>query len=76
MPRAFRDRTSAGRALALKLNHLRGHPLIVLGLPRGGMPVAYEVTLEGLDRSDPRYRFPVPAIDTKDYRKIPYWSRA
>ena len=45
-------------------------------LLRGIMPVAYEVTLEGLDRSDPRYRFPVPAIDTKDYRKIPYWSRA
>jgi hypothetical protein len=45
-------------------------------LLRGVMPVAYEVTLEALDRADPRYRFPVPAIDTKNYRKIPYWSQA
>ena len=45
-------------------------------LLRGVMPVAYEVTLEALDRADPRHRFPVPAIDTKNYRKIPYWSKA
>lgn len=45
-------------------------------LLRGIMPIAYEVTLEALDRADPRYRFPVPAIDTKDYRRLPYWSQS
>lgn len=40
----YRDRTDAGRQLALKLEHLRGSPgLLVLGLPRGGVPVAFEV---------------------------------
>ncbi len=43
MPRPFADRASAGRALARKLEHLRDRNVIVLGLPRGGMPVAYEV---------------------------------
>lgn len=39
----FANRTDAGRRLAGKLKHLRGsHPLI-LGLPRGGIPVAVEV---------------------------------
>src|SRR5437870_1476652 len=40
----FRDRRDAGRALAQCLVHHRGRPdLLVLGLPRGGVPVAYEV---------------------------------
>lgn len=39
----FTDRASAGRALATKLEHLRGRDVIVLGLPRGGVAVAYEV---------------------------------
>jgi putative phosphoribosyl transferase len=43
MPSRFRDRTSAGRELAAKLAHLRGQNVIVLALPRGGLPVAYEV---------------------------------
>jgi len=43
MTRQFKDRASAGRALATKLEHLRGRNLIVLGLPRGGLPVALEV---------------------------------
>ncbi len=43
MARPFTDRASAGRALARKLEHLRDRNVIVLGLPRGGMPVAYEV---------------------------------
>jgi putative phosphoribosyl transferase len=42
----FANRTEAGRRLALKLQHLRGTPVVVLGLPRGGVPVAYEVAKE------------------------------
>jgi putative phosphoribosyl transferase len=40
----FADRADAGRALAEELNEYSGRPdVIVLGLPRGGIPVAYEV---------------------------------
>ena len=43
----FRDRRDAGRALARIVGKL--HDLgdaVVLGLPRGGVPVAYEVACE------------------------------
>ena len=44
--RLFRDRRDAGRALAGPLARHRGeHDVIVLGLPRGGVPVAYEVAV-------------------------------
>ena len=40
----YKDRTQAGKQLARKLRHLAGHgDPIVLGLPRGGVPVAFEV---------------------------------
>lgn len=40
----FRDRTDAGRVLATALARYAGRPdLIVLALPRGGVPVAFEV---------------------------------
>ncbi|WP_327098099.1 erythromycin esterase family protein [Nocardia vinacea] len=40
----FRDRHEAGRVLAGLLEHYRGDPdVLVLGLPRGGIPVAWEV---------------------------------
>lgn len=40
----FEDRRDAGRALAEKLEDHAGRPdVLVLGLPRGGVPVAYEV---------------------------------
>jgi putative phosphoribosyl transferase len=41
----FLCRLEAGRALARRLEHLRGEAgnLILLALPRGGIPVAYEV---------------------------------
>jgi len=40
----FRDRAEAGRHLLSKLGAYQGRPdVLVLGLPRGGIPVAYEV---------------------------------
>lgn len=40
----YADRRAAGRQLAMRLTRYAGHPdLLVLGLPRGGVPVAYEV---------------------------------
>jgi predicted phosphoribosyltransferase len=42
----FRDRREAGRILAQKLSHYANRPeVIVFALPRGGVPVAYEVAL-------------------------------
>jgi putative phosphoribosyl transferase len=41
---AFQDRFEAGRVLAERLNHYRDRAdVVVLGLPRGGVPVAFEV---------------------------------
>ena len=42
----FADRADAGRQLARTLSHLRGTDVVVLALPRGGVPVAYEVARE------------------------------
>jgi putative phosphoribosyl transferase len=39
----FQDRVDAGRQLAEQLEFLRGQDVVVLGLPRGGVPVAAEV---------------------------------
>ena len=44
MPMRFRDRAHAGRALADRLRqYARRENVLVLALPRGGVPVAYEV---------------------------------
>lgn len=43
MFKRFIDRTDAGRQVAAMLTHLRGQDVIVLGLPRGGLAVGYEV---------------------------------
>ena len=41
--RRFDDRTDSGRQLASRVDSLRGQDVIVLGLPRDGVPVAFEV---------------------------------
>jgi putative phosphoribosyl transferase len=43
MAMSFVDRSDAGRRLASRMLHLRGEDVVVLGLPRGGVPVAAEV---------------------------------
>jgi putative phosphoribosyl transferase len=41
----FHDRTEAGKLLAEKLKHYANQPdVLVLALPRGGVPVAFEVS--------------------------------
>ncbi|WP_045875941.1 phosphoribosyltransferase family protein [Pseudofrankia sp. DC12] len=39
----FRDRVDAGRQLGRRLAYLQGQDVVVVGLPRGGVPVAYQV---------------------------------
>ena len=44
LPILYADRAAAGRALAARLTHLhRSADVVVLGMPRGGVPVAAEV---------------------------------
>lgn len=42
----FQNRTEAGRLLAAELKKFKNEPGIVLAVPRGGIPVAYDVALE------------------------------
>ena len=39
----FANRPEAGRRLALGLHNYKREDVIVLGIPRGGVPVAFEV---------------------------------
>lgn len=45
-PRIFADRHDAGRQLAVALRAYVDQDVVVLALPRGGVPVAYEVATE------------------------------
>ncbi len=42
----FMDRADAGRRLAEKLRHLKDRSPVVLALPRGGVPVGFEIAHE------------------------------
>ena len=44
----FADRRAAGRELSMRLQHLRQDKPLVLALPRGGVPVGFEIA-EALD---------------------------
>ena len=46
----FADRKTAGRQLSQRLQYLRHEEPVVLALPRGGVPVGFEIA-EGLDAS-------------------------
>jgi predicted phosphoribosyltransferase len=46
MRTSFRDRTEAGQLLADRMRAYKRHPnAVILALPRGGVPVAYEVAI-------------------------------
>lgn len=68
MRTSFRDRTEAGQLLAEQLRAYQRQPdAIVLALPRGGVPVAYEVAL-GLDL--PLDVFVVRKLGVPGYREL------
>lgn len=46
MDMKFKNRREAGRLLAQQLGVYRGKDVIVLAIPMGGVPVAYEIALE------------------------------
>jgi putative phosphoribosyl transferase len=46
MPAPFRDRLEVGRLLASRLRHFANRrDVVILALPRGGVPIAYEVAI-------------------------------
>jgi predicted phosphoribosyltransferase len=66
--RAFQDRREAGRALAAALGKYVGRDdVVVLALPRGGVPVAYEV---GRTLGAPLDLFLVRKLGTPGHREL------
>lgn len=53
----FKDRIEAGKLLAAKLDKYKDDPAIVLAVPRGGVPVAYQVAR--------KFDFPLEVVLTK-----------
>ena len=68
----FADRNEAGRMLAYALRHYRGAPdVIVLGLPRGGVPVAFEVA-QSLEA--PLDVFVVRKVSAPGWPELAFWT--
>ncbi len=65
--RIYADRRDAGRALAPEMQGCELHEPIVLGLPRGGIPVAFEIAL-ALDAP-----LDVLVVRKRVYRSSPSW---
>jgi putative phosphoribosyl transferase len=66
--RRFRDRTEAGKLLAERLRHYAGQDdVVVLALPRGGVPVGYEVA-RALDA--PLHVFVVRKLGVPGYEEL------
>lgn len=53
----FKDRIQAGLLLAAKLKKFKGNAVVVMAIPRGGVPVAYTVAKE--------LEFPIEVVLTK-----------
>jgi putative phosphoribosyl transferase len=59
----FKDREDAGKKLSEKLAYLKGESIVVLAIPRGGVPVGFQVALSlkaPLDLIIPR-KIPIPS---------------
>jgi putative phosphoribosyl transferase len=68
MAGVFRDRRDAGIQLAAKLSRYARDPnVLVLGLPRGGVPVAYQVALR---LEAPLNVFVVRKLGVPDHREL------
>jgi predicted phosphoribosyltransferase len=67
-PKRFRNRTDAGRRLAEKLAAYANRPdVLVLGLPRGGVPVGFEVARA---LGAPLDVFPVRKLGVPGYEEL------